>query len=289
MRRGNQAISGFSLLEVLVATAVLCVLVVLLNQIIASTMDVVGQGRRFFEIHSKARAALDLLGRDLSQGLYRSDVEFFKDDNDRPSLAFFTQRGGAIPSGSDTSDYRQLSFVVYKAIDDEEAGFSLWRGSVNVQWDANGTYPVANGLDGPMPFSELSLAEGYKVASDASGTFEPILKGVVRLEVRFLGDDGRYYAEYNGDDSSKAISKAAVVTLLVMDDRAQSAIRENPALLTAFRQNFLSTSYLTVPQDADETLASLWDEKLNQPSIWEGLPERFRGGISTVERIVPLR
>lgn len=289
MRCGGSLRRGFSLIEILVATAVLCVLVVLLNQIIASTMEVVGQGQRHFEIHSKARAALDLLARDLGMGLYRPDVALFEDDKQGPALAFFTRRGGTVPTGAESSDFRQLSYVVYQALDDESSGFSLWRGSINVEWDATGTYPAVSALDGPMPFSEKSVSEGYKAATDRSGTFEPILKGVMRLEIRFLANDGRYYARYNNDATAGPVAKAAVVTLLVMDERAEAILRQNPTLLVSFRQNFLSSSYLTTPGDSNDSLAALWEEKLGQPAIWSGLPERFRSGISTVERVVPLR
>ena len=113
---------------------------------------------------------------------------------------------------------------------------------------------------------------------------------MVRLEVRFLGDDGRYYAKYNSDKTQGvAISKAAVITLLVIDERLESIIRKDPTLVGMFRQNFLSEAYLQSPADSNETLGSLWNEKLNQSSIWEAVPQRFRNGINTVERIVPLR
>ncbi len=280
---------GFSLLEVLVAAAVLCVLVLLLNQIIGSTMDVVGQGRRFFEIHSKARAAMDLLARDLSQGLYRSDITPFQDGFDNPALVFFTRRGGTTPMGSDSRDFRQLSLVAYQAKDDAAAGFALWRGAINVQWDAIGTYPAVNALTDPMPFAKDSVAEGYRVATDAGGVFEPILKGVIRMELRFLADDGKYYLRYNNSDQDKAQSKAAVITLLFLDERTESVIRGNPALLGTFRQNFMTDSYLQTPEDSNVSLSALWDEKLNQPAIWGAIPQRFRNGITTVERVVPLR
>ena len=285
----GQLARGFSLLEVLVATAVLCVLVLLLNQIISSTMDVVGQGRRFFEIHSKARAALDLLGRDLSQGLYREDIEkSFQDDSSNSALVFFTRRGAALPVSANSLDFRQLSLVVYKARDEESTGFSLWRGAVNVQWDGVGTYPAVASLNSPMPFDKTSISEGYKAATGAGGTFEPILKGVARLELRFLANDGKYYSTYEGLPNG-AVAKAAVVTLLVIDEKTEVVVRSNPALLTAFRQNFLGNSYLETPASSEETLGSLWDAKLAQPEIWGGIPQRFRNGVTTVERIISLR
>ncbi len=288
---------AFTLLEILVATAVLCLLVVLLNNIIGSAMDVVGQGRRAFEVHSKARAAMDLLGRDLGQGLYRSEIGSFQDGSGNSALAFFTRRGASIAQGDNSTDYRQLSFVVYQARDEADSGFCLWRGAVNVQWDLKGTYPPAPGLDGPMPFSAQTIPVAYSVARDESvKTFEPVLKGVARLEVKFLGADGRYRSTYNSDPKQASFSKAAVITFLLVDERTEAALRANPALLGQFRQTFISdASSLDVPAAFDSaagsevSLGSYWTGKLDSETMWSALPANARRGINTVERIVPLR
>lgn len=288
---------GFTLLEILVATAVLCLLVLLLNNIISSTMDVVGQGRRAFEVHSKARAAMDLLGRDLSQGLYRSEVESFQDGSGNSALAFFTRRGASMAQGDESTDYRQLSFVVYQARDEADSGFSLWRGAVNVQWDQQGTYPPSPGLDGPMPFGAQTTPIAYSVARDEpSKTFEPVLKGVARLEVKFLCSDGRYRTAYNSDPDHGPVSKAAVVTMLLVDERTETVVRANPVSLGQFRQAFVADgSSLDVPADFDSaggssvSLGSYWAEKLKSGALWDSLPKRYRNGINTVERIIPLR
>ena len=288
---------GFTILEILVATAVLCVLVLLLNNIIASTMEVVGQSRRAFEVHSKARAAMDLLGRDLAQGLYRSEVKSFQDGNNNPALAFFTRRGASMAQGDESTDYRQLSFVVYQARDEAVSGFSLWRGAVNVQWDLKGTYPPSPGLDAPMPFSAQTIPVANSVARDESSkNFESILRGVARLEVKFLCSDGRYRSVYNSDPSQGPVSKAAVVTMLLVDERTENAVRANSASLAQFRQTFVvDGSSLDVPAAFDSadgsavSLGSYWTGKLNSGTVWEALPKRYRNGINTVERVIPLR
>lgn len=284
---------GFSLLEILVATAVFCMLALLLNQIVTPTMSVVSKGRQYFELNSRARAALDLMARDLSQGVYREDLPAFRDTSDQPALAFFTRRAGQVNPGDTPDDYRQLSFVLYRALE-QNAGdthFSLWRGAINVRWDLDGTYPPVNGLDGPMPFSTQTLPVAYATANDPAKSFEPVLQGVVRMEVRFLGDDGLYRPAYNTDPDAGPVSRAVIITLVVTDEKTQDLILSAPDTLATFRQRFIEPAGMLDSQDTEmgQTLGALWEPILDSAAIWNGLPSRARGSVYVFERTVPLR
>ncbi len=289
MKRRTQA---FTLIEMLVATGIFCIMVVLLSQILSPTMEAVGHGRRFFELHSKARGALDLIARDVSRGIYRSDLAAFKDTSNQPALAFFTQRAGKIGTNDSPDSYRYLSYVLYQATQGADSNFSLWRGAINLRWDTN-TYPVISGLSAPLPFSTNAVADAYPEAGNTnSGTLEAVLNGVARLEVRFLGTDGLYRKAYSSVATNGIpVSKAVTVTLLVTDERTQDLIVRNPSFLATFQQNFLSTNGRLASMDdvSDRSLRVQWESALNQSDIWNGLPKRARDSIYTFERTIPLR
>ena len=292
---------GFTLIELLVATAIMCVLVVLLSNMITSTMRVVGQSQRFFDLHSKARAALDQLSRDLGQGIYRSDILSFSDGYSSNALAFYTRRSGAFSNSSTATNYRQLVFVRYEAgYDTNSSNFTLRRGTISPSWADTSTYPEAS-LTAAMPFASNSTAASYATMAT---NLSRMLDGVARLEVRFLGSDGVYRKTYysstntstnsttylNATNDTNALAKAIAVTVLVVDDKTQNFFSNNPNTLATFRANFLDpTQKLKSPDGTNASLASVWDKALGEPATWDGIPERARNGIYCFERIIPLR
>lgn len=300
-RRGtsrSQAARGFTLLELLTAIAVLVILVLLLNQIMSSTMQVVGDGKKRMEVHARARAALDLIARDISQGIYRADVPAFTDNTGQPSLAVFTRRGGTMDAADDSTDYRQLTYVAYKVEKDAPTAapetFSLWRGSINLQWNDGKSFPSISGLDGPMPFGTQTLGLAYPKVTQQSGSdrvMEPVLDGVARMELRFLDSDGKYRLNYNRDPENGPVSKAVVITLLVMDEKSQDLILGNTALEGPFTARFISPGLAlpTSTAESDRTLAAAWNESLKNPAMWTSIPPALRHGIQIFERTVPLR
>jgi len=280
---------AFTLLEMLVAMTIFVMLALLLSQIIGPTMDVVGKSRRFFDLHSRARAALDIIARDLGNGVYRADLETFRDESDEPALAFFTRRAGLVDPSANPTDYRQLSFVVYQTLPekDGEPDFSLWRGSINVEWENNVTYPQVV-LTGPMPFLDGAVPLAY-AKSVQEPTMEPVLTGIARLELRFLGTDGRYRKTYNADSDVGPVSKAACITLLVTDEKTHNQIVDDSTILATFETSFLDSSgKLAAPDESDISLGTLWNQALDEAATWNGFPPRLRT-LYAFERTIPLR
>lgn len=291
-RPGTGRRCAFTMIELLVAMAVLALLGVLVAQLIASATDVVGQGRKRFEIQTKARAALELMARDLSQGVYRKEEEVrpFVDNDGKPALAFFTKISGPIGSGQPV-DYRKLSFVVYRTGDSSmgDDRFSLWRGSIHAQWEDLGSYPELSGITEAMPFSENTTQVAYSQAS-IKPVLEPVLDGVVRMEMRFLGTDGKYHDKYETDPAKPEFSKAVAITLLVIDENTRQFLLDNPSVEGAFQSTFFSSaSKLNAPPTSDVPLSVLWEDALNDGNTWDSIPQRLRNGIYTFERIIPLR
>lgn len=197
-----------------------------------------------------------------------------------------------------STDYRQLAYVAYKVEKDAPTAapetFSLWRGSINLQWNDMKSHPSVSGLDGPMPFGAQTLDIAYPKATQQSGSdraMEPVLDGVARMEVRFLDSDGKYRVNYNRDPGNGPVSKAVVVTLLVMDEKSQDIILGNTEFEGPFTAQFLSPG-LALPTgsaDSDTTLSAAWNESLKNPATWASLPPGLRQGIHIFERSVPLR
>jgi|GEM_PF-6158832 len=281
---------AFTLLEMMVATTIFVLLALLMSQIIGPAIEVVSKGRRVSDLQSRARAALDVIARDVGNGIYRADLTTFSDGTGDPALAFFTRRPGLAAPTADPSDSRQLSFVVYEVLSERsgQPDFSLWRGSINVEWDDNQTYPPMT-LSGPLPFITGGVATAFQQSSQAP-TLEPVLEGVLRLELRFLGTDGLYRNTYNSDPTAvDPVSKAVSITLLVTDEKTHGQIVADPTLVTALTTNFLGSSgKLLSPNETDVSLGTLWNQALADSTTWSGLPPRLRN-IYAFERIIPLR
>ncbi len=296
---GNQSEAGFTLIELLVATALFCLLAVMMNQVIVSTTQVVGSGRVNFEIRSKARAALDLVTRDVGQAILREDISAtsnarfgiaFQDNHGNPALAFFTRRSGGIGQGESTADYRNLSFVSYsigERANGNELSFELWRGSVHVRWVGQGSYPEVESSHGPLPFSTNAFQASYMVAKNAD-VLEPILAGVARMEIRFLGKDGMYRKEFDPDPDSATRSKALSITLLLVDERTQRLILSDAAISAAFRGAFVEGTGRLDSVDSTKALHLRWEEDLGKAATWNGIPDGMRAGIQSFGRVIPL-
>ena len=68
--------SGFTLVEILAAMAVLVVLVLLMAHILSDSTGAMNRGNRRMEMSASGRAVLDLVARDLSQALTSSNAVF---------------------------------------------------------------------------------------------------------------------------------------------------------------------------------------------------------------------
>lgn len=115
--RAKGSAGAFSLLELMVAVAVLSLLVVLVSQLVSGASQTTTKGRRLMEAEAQARLALDRMGADLAAMVRRSDVDYlFLKQNGSDRLFFFSQAPGFFDA-SRGGDPSGLSLIGYRVND----------------------------------------------------------------------------------------------------------------------------------------------------------------------------
>jgi prepilin-type N-terminal cleavage/methylation domain-containing protein len=192
--------AGFTIVELLAATAVLTVLILIVSQMVSSTSRTVGHDERRLESDANARMVFDRMQMDFDGMPKRGDldVSFIKknggDSND--SFFFYSQAPG---SATATTNRNTLSLVGY-TVDTE---YHLDRYGKGLFWDG--------GTD-TVNFLTFSSTTGYTPVdkSTIAGTFGTTLTtptltsgvpadpwqvlsdSVFRMEIVFLLKDGKY-------------------------------------------------------------------------------------------------
>ena len=118
--------SAFSLIEVLVATAVLALILVLITQVVDGIMQSIQVQNRQLDSASSARRALDVIEADLRTAVISPDASILISGTAQPPLAFLSRRRG--PDGA--PNHRLLA-ISYSLNEDGE----LRRGYRSVRFD----------------------------------------------------------------------------------------------------------------------------------------------------------
>lgn len=285
---------GFTMIELLVAMSVLVVIMAMVSQFMGMTFRSVSEARKRFEVQAKARNALDLIARDLHDGVFQKQLTAFTDDTGSVALAFYTSHLGLIGPSDDLTLYRPLSYVVYRTVPPTPSGFTtLYRGAVSLQWDLSATYPALPPDSNALPFQ---IANGnndlYVAATTTGNNYQKLIEGVIRMEVGFLYDDGVVRTTFNIDPGSSTppapVAKAAIITLLIASDTdTQKLLSGSSDPLAAY---FGGASSPLAARDAVSapSLLAEWEKVLNNPTTWSGFPDGISSGVRAYERIVYL-
>jgi len=186
---------GFSLVELLVAVAVLAVLASIsfrgLNSILDAETGVATQTRRWNEL----AIVTSHLGRDLSLAVARP----VRDDagGERPALSVSQAPGVSGAAGVDAG--AQLAFT--RLGDTEGAGAT---GELRrVAWRLR---------EGTL---EYLVWPAVDAAAGALPTVSAVLENVADLQVRALGDDGRWYGVWPASGHGEGLPRAVDVQFLL--------------------------------------------------------------------------
>ncbi len=244
---------GFTLIELLVAMAVLALLVVALGQLSGATSSSVSQGLRRADTSTRARAALDLVGQDISGGVFRPDLGAFPPDGTGSTPTFYTRRPGV---GGD----RSLSLIAY---DFDSTGANLLRASQSVLW--SDTAGIGFGSPGSVAgFASLTPAD-----------YQEIVHGVVRFAIYFIDASGQYQSQY--DSQSRAVG----IALAMADDRALQVLEETGKL------GALQSRFSLQSSNPTSNYLRHWGDVIdNLPPA--DFPEPVRAGLRISERTIPL-
>jgi prepilin-type N-terminal cleavage/methylation domain-containing protein len=205
MRRTAQA---FTLIEMLVAVAVLAMIVVLVARAVNSVSAITSTASRRIETDTQVRPLFDRMAIDLAQMVKRPDVDFFgkgtalggvMNGNDR--IAFFSMVPGDYPSSGSPSPFSLISYkinssgaVANKAIFtrlQRMARGLLMNGDASAN---NGTSPSL--IDGPIFFSPISIQSIWTTTVTSNATtdskHELIGPNLLRFEYYYLLTSGSF-------------------------------------------------------------------------------------------------
>lgn len=272
-RSGGSDSLAFSLLEMLVAVAVLAVVVVLFSQMVAMVMRTWNAGRSQADNFAQARVALEVMSRDLEAMVRTPDLPAFSIDG-QPRLAFHTKQQGLVaPTENGT---RPLCRIIYTVTN--VAGTSLLRRS-------------AKGFN----FGEdVGFAPtNWSVATNGAVFDSDIGPGVLLLRHQFIGTNGLNLlpGEINAGWTNLATTNGvsslrAVVLSLAVLDRDHLKILQDAGKLAQLQANFGTNN-----PGALLSYASTWQAQLNdsaRPLLAGGVPAVVLQGLKIFERTVLL-
>lgn len=266
-RLGKMHLSGFTLIEVLVAAAVMALLFVVLSQVIAMTRQAISLNTGKLDASGQARAVFDRLAKDLSAKPSHPDLDMVVTKaagND--SLRFFSQVNGYTDS-SDAASIRGIAEIGYK-IEGTSAGgrpaHQLLRGASGTSWQAAGSQAL-NFHAQPSP-------------KDAD--YDVLGNGVFRQEIVYLLDTGVFSNSTGSTDSNDySRVKAVVVGIAVLDAASRDIIRPS-----ADADLQILADSLTDTGEGKDPMTQ-WTSDMAQAGFASGVPQKVIQGVRLYQRI----
>ena len=226
---------GFTLIEMIVAVALLALMVLLGAQLTASVMLSINSSGKRMTAESQARNVFGAMAVDFEEIVRRQDVDYYFNKMTGNDALFFYSGGPTYYNASVTPYPAQagISLVGYRI----NVSNQLERLGKGLTWDASGTTP------GSIKFLTFQTASQIPDASNTLPTLWPstlasnstdqdfhvIGDGVYRLEVNFLLTNGTFsntpwisppHQYYNGLSDVAAI----VVDLGVLDNASRAIL-----------------------------------------------------------------
>ena len=248
--------SAFSLIEMLVAMAVLSLLVVLLAQVISMSSDSITLNSRRMDSVNGARFVLDQIGEDLTARVRRSDVSHdFKKSANNDEIAFYSE----VPAHGGE---RKIAVVRYLVKEDATSKLPyLHRAAVGTTWTQD--YPLAF-LPNALP-------------SVKNSDFDILNESVLRFEFCYLKNDG-LLSNIAKDDLSDVTGIVVGVALL---DKASRTLLSDAQIKNI--QDRLSD----VPDG--QTPLQVWGRQLQEPAFAGSLPPKSVRALRIAQRLYYVR
>lgn len=276
-----QSHGAFSLIELLVAFAVLAVLGALVIGISEVAGKITSQSNQRMDVDAQARQALDRLSADISRMVIRRDLPVrLEKRNGNDALVFVSDAQG-YTSG------RGISKVGYRIENN-----SLLRGVESTAWEAE--------AGGPQPLEFLPLASAAAKNDHLSinaENFDVVADNVFRLEIAFLMQDGSIRETLTGTGlgipgangefvasnlartegaPENSTVRAIIVGIALLDEK-------NLLLLEESQRNLLA-SYFPDASPGDADFSSLWANSMISAQV--DLPPQIAGGIRHYQRYI---
>lgn len=192
--------AGFTIVELLAATAVLTVLILIVSQMVSSTSRTVGHDERRLESDANARMVFDRMQMDLDGMPKRGDLDisFIKnsggDSND--SFFFYSQAPGSAATATNRSTLSLVGYAVDTAYHLDRYGKGLfWDGGTDTV-----NFLTFSSTTSYTPESQSTIAGTYGSALTTvpltgdvpTDPWQMLSGSVFRMEIVFLLKDGKY-------------------------------------------------------------------------------------------------
>ena len=283
----SPAPKGFSILELLVAMAVMAMLVLMVAQLVQSGTAVIAGSRKNLDADAQAREVFSRFSLDLAQMVKRPDVDAVFSTNAGNKKAFFFSESPGFATS--TTNLGTLSLVGYRV--GTNAG--LERLGKGLPWSGPGgatflTYTNASSGNA-LPGSTIPGAWDAVVgpAPDYNGSdadYHLLAPGVFRFEYCFQKKDGSYSLARDPSGGFRDVA-AVVVSLAVLDgDSKKIAPGTNnlAAALPGPTASHLASNVLP---------AELWQNTINDSSAFTsaaGVPQATAARVRIYQRAIPL-
>jgi type II secretory pathway pseudopilin PulG len=256
---------AFTLVEVLVATAILMLLLTVFLSATNHASRAWDRSEEKMEEFSTARVIFNRLRADVESLIYRADFPLFPADPSRAgaSLAGFMTARRAV-SGSVTDAPRLLSYVQYS-----------WDGSRAEVMRSTRAYR----LDDHPPFSVSS-----PVALPGNLRATLLARGILGFQMTFLNDDGTWSLNFHPDPAiaSDPIRSLAVrVSLLIVSEEGMSYLQDMQRVSALTNAMLLDADQST---DAAKSPEGYWSERLLAGHA--ALDARTRRSLYAFERLL---
>lgn len=231
--------AAFSLLEMIVAMAVLVVVIVFVAQLMSSAMVIANTGTKKPDADKQARAIFDRMAADFGGMIRRQDVDYiFAKQNGNDTMYFYSQASAYFDSSISDAAKSPVSLVGYRV----NANYQLERLSQGLTWDgafASATVPgsivflTPAGSSTPRSGSTIAgnwasvVGTGPSYSNGAAATYHVYGDQVYRLEFCFLtsttGTLTNTVTSYNGLQGIAGI----VVALGMLDTTSRVLVQQN--------------------------------------------------------------
>jgi len=306
--RRTSAAHGFTLVELMVAIAVLSIMLVGLATAMGYVSKLWLSGAGAMDNFTKARVVLNLLDRDIQMMVMRRDLAAFVDSTGSNSACQFYTNVQGNP-GAGIRDSRALSLVQY-IIATQSATPTLQRINAGMNFTTSGITPTV----------------GTSTSLPANGTSQTdtVFTGIIQFQIQFIDGSGAILTppySYSstpptGDSPPTAPvpfwfdytspgalynPRIVVVSMLVLSNPAYTIATQSSSTMAKLLADFpvgtsgalpsgMTSTTINGSTCATESYAQYWNSILNPATgtLDATLPVAVRSGIQVFERHVPL-
>lgn len=277
-QRRNPSVMGFTLIEMLVAVAVLMVVCVMVLQMVSNTQGAAGSSLRRLDADSQGQLALDRMFMDLSAAQIRRDLPYMVTNSadGSASLMFFTSANAA-------SGARGVSLIGYRLAKDTGSGAPMPTGRLCLQRASRGLdWSQAGFMGQKTNGTAVTVADLPTSLALNSTDYDVLAEGVIRLAVSCQRTDGTLQVDPPLANSAPDLSQvsALVVTLVVIDARSQR-------LLTPQQVETIAAAFPAPVAGMSPAVA--WSSIANSPANFPNLPREAVKSIRVYQRFFPLQ